>query len=175
MVIDIVFLILMILAIVKGYRKGFIVAAFSFVGIIIGLAAAMKLSAVLASSLKMHTHISVGWLPFLAFVLILLGVWILVRLGAAIVEASFKMAFLGWLNILGGILLYAVLYATVLSIVLFYAGKLDLLKPAGIEGSRTYIYLHPLGPKLMELFAKILPIFKGMFDELSSFFDGLGK
>ena len=44
MVIDIILLILLAFAIIKGYRNGFVVAIFSFLAIVIGLAAAMKLS-----------------------------------------------------------------------------------------------------------------------------------
>ena len=42
MVIDGIFILLMIFAIIKGYRNGFIIAVFSFLGIIIGLVAAKK-------------------------------------------------------------------------------------------------------------------------------------
>jgi membrane protein required for colicin V production len=48
MIIDIIFLLLMIFAVMKGMRNGFVVAVFSFLGIIIGLAAAMKFSTVVA-------------------------------------------------------------------------------------------------------------------------------
>jgi membrane protein required for colicin V production len=48
MVIDAIFIVLMILAVIKGFRNGLIVAVFSFLGIIIGLAAAMKFSTVVA-------------------------------------------------------------------------------------------------------------------------------
>lgn len=174
MVIDIIFLALMALAIIKGFRKGLIVAAFSFIGVIVGLAAAIKLSALVAAALKTHTHISAGWLPFLAFVIVLIAVMVLVRAGAAMIEAGFQMAFLGWLNTLGGILLFATLYTIVFSIVLFYADKLHLLKPGVTDASKTYLYLKPLGPKVIELFAKILPVCRGMFDDLTDYFARLG-
>ena len=38
----------MVLALIKGYRRGFIVAVFSLIAIIVGLAAAIKLSTVVA-------------------------------------------------------------------------------------------------------------------------------
>ncbi|MBY0480676.1 MAG: CvpA family protein [Chitinophagaceae bacterium] len=173
MFIDSAFLVLMILAVIKGYRKGLVVAAFSFVGIIIGMAAAVKLSAVVAATLKSYTHIAVGWLPFLAFIIVLIGVMILVKLGAKLVEASLEMILLGWFNRLAGIILYALLYATTFSILLFYGDKLHILKPAMMEGSKTYEFIQPLAPRFMELFARVLPFFQGVFEELSTFFAGL--
>jgi membrane protein required for colicin V production len=163
MFIDIILLVLMALAIIKGFRKGLIVAAFSFVGIVIGLAAAMKLSAWVAAALKTHTSIGAGWLPFLAFVLILVLVWALVRAGAALIEASVEMAFLGWLNTLGGILMYASLYAIVYSILLFYTDKLHLLTLTAINSSKTYTYLAPIGPKTMEIFSKSFIFFSSFY------------
>ena len=46
--IDIVFLVALIVAVVKGAMRGIVMALFSFAGWFIGLAAALKLSAVVA-------------------------------------------------------------------------------------------------------------------------------
>ena len=51
MIIDIIFVILIVLALLQGYRRGLIVAVFSLISIIVGLAAAIKLSAVVANYL----------------------------------------------------------------------------------------------------------------------------
>jgi membrane protein required for colicin V production len=116
-----------------------------------------------------------GWLPFLAFLIILIAVWILVRIGSKLIETSLELVMLGWLNRLAGILLYALLYACIFSVVLFYADKLHLLKPYMISDSKSYTYIQPIGPKFMALFEKLLPVLKGAFQELSDFFGRLNK
>ena len=63
MIIDIVLLILTIGAIVKGLQRGLVVAVFSLIAWIVGLAAAMKLSAVVADRLKDSVNLSARWLP----------------------------------------------------------------------------------------------------------------
>jgi membrane protein required for colicin V production len=171
MLIDAIFIILMILAVIKGMRNGFVVAVFSFLAIIIGLAAAMKLSTVVADWLKNSTSISSAWLPFLSFALVMIGVVFLIRLGAKLIESAMKMVMLGWLNKLSGIVLYVALYITVYSVILFYAEKLHFLKPDTFHTSRTYAFIQPWGPKAIELFGAIIPWFKGMFEELSHFFE----
>lgn len=173
MIIDILLLILLILAVIKGLRNGFVIAVFSFLAIIIGLAAAMKLSTWVADWLKNSTSISASWLPFIAFALVMIGVVLLVRLGALAIHSALKMAMLGWLNRLAGILLYAALFITVYSIVLFYAGQMHLLKTETFTTSQTYRFIQPWGPKAIDLFASLIPWFKGMFDELSAFFGSL--
>ena len=173
MLIDILFLIILLIALIKGYRKGLVLASFTFVGIFLGLAAAVKFSAIVAGWLKEHTHAAIGWLPFLAFLIILIAVWILVRIVSKIIETSLELVMLGWLNRLAGILLYALLYACIFSVVLFYADKLHLLQPYMMSDSKTYAYIQPIGPKFMSLFEKVIPVLKGAFQELAAFFGSL--
>jgi membrane protein required for colicin V production len=173
MIIDAIFILLMVLAVIKGLRNGFVVAVFSFLAIIIGLAAAMKLSTAVAGWLKDSTSISAAWLPFLSFALVMVGVVFLIRLGAKLIESAMRMVMLGWLNKLSGIVLYAALYITIYSVVLFYADKLHWLKPGTFHDSRSYTFVQPWGPKAIEIFASLIPWFQGMFEELSHFFEGI--
>lgn len=173
MVIDAIFFILMILAVFKGYCNGFIVAVFSFLGIIIGLAAAMKFSTVVAGWLKESTSISAAWLPFLPFILVMICVIILLRIGAKLIQSAIELVLLGWLNRLTGIILYAALYITLFSVLLFYATKLSIIKPGALNDSRTYAFIQPWGHKAIELFGVVIPWFRGMFEELSHFFENM--
>lgn len=175
MLIDFAFAALIILAIFKGYQKGLIIAVFSIIGFIIGLAAALKLSAVVAAYLKDSVSVSAKWLPFIAFALVFFTVVILVRLGGKLIEKAFQVVMLGWLNRIGGILLYAALYIIILSIFIFYAEKLHLLQPTAIESSQTYNFIQPWGPKVMDSFGRLIPAFKDMFTELGDFFNSLSN
>ena len=170
MIIDIIFLILLALSIIKGMSRGFIVAVFSFLAIIIGLAAAMKFSTVVAGWLQNSFNTGKAWLPFLSFLIVMIVVVFLVRLVANIIQKAVSMAMLGWLNRLGGIIFYFVLYMAVYSIVLFYLTKINFIKPETIAASRTYSFIEPLGPKVINTIGIIIPIFKNMFQQLSDFF-----
>lgn len=168
--IDIVFAILLVIAIIKGFQKGLIIALFSIVAFIIGIAAAIKLSAITANYLQEHTSVSGKWLPVVSFVIVFVGVTLLVRVGAKLIEKTFQMVMLGWVNRIGGIVLYALLYTIIFSIFLFYAEKIRLLEPAVIQSSQTYPYIQPWAPKVIDQFGKVIPIFKGMFTALENFF-----
>lgn len=171
MVIDVIFLFLMIFAVVKGMRNGFIVAVFSFLGMFIGLVAAIKLSALVAGWLQDSTNVTAAWLPFLSFALVMIAVMLLVRLGAMFIQRAMEMVMLGWLNKISGIVLYAALYMTLFSVLLFYGEKIQLFKPDTIASSQTYFFIRPWGPKAIGLFGDLIPFCKGMFEELSRFFD----
>ena len=175
MIVDIIVAIILILAIIKGYRQGLIVALFSFIAIIIGLAAALKLSVVVAGYIGKAVNVSDKWLPIVSFAVVFLIVVLLVRLGAKFIQKTIELAMLGWANRVGGILLYACLYIVILSILVFYADQLGFIKPEIKTESVTYSYIQPLGPKLMEGIGKIIPVFKGMFADLEDFFDTVSK
>lgn len=175
MMIDILFFILMILAIIKGLRKGFIIAVFSFLAFFIGLAAAMKLSVVVTSWLHSNTNVGERWLPFIAFALVMIGVALLVRWCALLIEKTLQIAMLGFVNKLAGVFLYCILYTLLLSVVLFYAVQIEIIKPETVAQSKSYPFIAPWGPKAINLFGDIIPLFKNMFHQLEDFFDGVAK
>ena len=72
MFIDLVFVVILVVAVFKGLRNGFIIAVFSLLALVIGLAAAMKLSTYAAQYLAGSTNISARWLPFVSFLLVFL-------------------------------------------------------------------------------------------------------
>lgn len=164
---------LLALAIFKGMRKGMVVAAFSFFGVIVGLAAAVKMSALIANWLSGTLDVTARWLPFLAFAIIMVAVSITVRIGVKVVETALQYSMLGWVNKLGGVLLYVLLYFSVFSIVVFYLEKLHLLNTATIQSANWYPYIQFLGPKSLQFLGDLIPLFKDMFEDLSRFFDGL--
>jgi membrane protein required for colicin V production len=163
----------MLIAIFKGYRKGLIIALFSIVAFIVGLAAALKLSATVAGYLQNSINISAKWLPFLSFAVVFLVVVALVNLGAKLIEKSFEMALLGWVNRIGGILLFIILYVIIFSVFLFYAEKIHLFDAATIQSSKSFPYVKPWGPKVIDGFGKIIPVFKDMFTQLGDYFETL--
>ena len=175
MIIDIIVVIILIFAVIKGYRQGLIVALFSAIAFIIGLAAALKLSAVVADHLGKAVKVSDRWLPIISFAVVFLIVVLLVRLGAGFIQKTVELAMLGWLNRLGGILLYAGLYILIFSILLFYADQLGIIKPGTKNESVTYNFIQPMGPKLMDGLGRIIPIFRDMFGDLEDFFDSVSK
>ena len=163
----------MILAVIRGYQRGLIVAVFSLIAFIIGLAAAMKLSTVVAGYIGEAVKISDKWLPVISFLVVFLLVALLVRWGANVLQRTVEIAMLGWVNRLGGIIFYAALFITAFSVILFYAMQLKLLKPATISTSETWSFIQPWGPRAINGFAAVIPFFKDMFGQLESFFGNI--
>jgi membrane protein required for colicin V production len=171
MIIDIIVGILVILAIIKGLRRGLIVALFSIIAFIVGIAAAMKLSVVVAGYLDDSINISAQWWPVVSFLLVFIVVVLLVRLVANIIEKAVKWSLLGWVNKLGGVLLYVLMYLISFSVLLFFAEQIRLINKSTIDSSVTYSVVRPWGPRAIDAFGSLIPWFKDMFTELEQFFD----
>ena len=171
MLIDILYGILVIIAIFKGLRRGLILAVFSLISFIIGLAAALKLSAMVGGYLGETTNISARWLPVISFVIVFVGVALIVRWIARLLEAASEAAALGMVNRLGGVLLYACLYTFAYSVVLFYAVQIRLFNPSTLTSSLTYSFIAPWGPVVVDKLGQLMPVFSNLFAELSSFFE----
>ncbi|ASZ10643.1 CvpA family protein [Chitinophaga pendula] len=169
--IDIIFAILLVLAIYKGFTRGLIVAVFSFVAVLLGTAAALKLTTVAALYAQEHWEIQSRWLPVLCFILLFLAVVVVVRIGAIAIQKIVEAVMLGWLNKLGGILLYAGIFTILYSVLLWIANQLYWLSPEVKLQSVVYPYISPIGPAVMNGVGKLIPAFKDMFTTLESFFD----
>ena len=170
MIIDIIFAVLMLMALFKGINRGLIVALFSLLAFFVGLAAALKLSAVVAIHLSENTNLTGFYLPIVSFLLIFFLVVFLVRLGARWVQETIELVWLGWLNRLLGVIFYAVLYIIIFSILLFFATQINLIKQETVDASSTYNFVEPWGPMVMNALGKIFGVFSNMFTDLADFF-----
>jgi membrane protein required for colicin V production len=175
MIIDVILICLMIMAIFKGIKRGFIVALFSMIAFVVGLIAAVKLSAVVAAWLNDAINVSARWLPFLAFLLVFIVVVLLVRLLAAVLQSTIELAMLGWANRVAGVLLYAVMYVMIFSVLLFFANQMRFVDEETVKNSVTYPYIAPVGPWVIDTIGAMLPWFKDMFADLKQFFERLSE
>jgi len=175
MILDLITAILIVIAVVKGYQRGLIVAVFSVVALIIGLAAALKLSVVVAGYIGNTVNVSEKWLPFIAFIVVLVVVVILVRIGAKAIQSMVESMMLGWVNRIGGMVFFTVFYLVLYSVLLFYAAQLKLVTDETISASVTYPYIAPWAPVIVEKIGVVLPWFSEIFEELKQFFEGISR
>jgi membrane protein required for colicin V production len=173
--IDFLFYIILILAIIQGWRKGLILALFSLVCGLIGLAAAVKLSAILATHMKSTLHMTTRWLPVLAFILVfLLVIWI-IHMAAKMLENLIRLILLEWLNKLGGILLFILLYISIYSILLFYGTQTHVISKQTVQDSHFYSLIAPFGPAVIRVITGIIPYGQDMFTALEGFFGKIAR
>lgn len=173
--IDIAFLIILAMAAFKGFSRGLIMAVFSFAALFIGLAAALKLSSVVANYFKDSDALPSHWWPVIAFAGVFLAAVFIVKAAGGLVEKTVQLALLGWVNRIGGFLVYAVLYTLLFSVALFFLTQLEVVTDAAKGKSMVYSYIEPWGPWTIAGLAKVIPAFKDVFADLQEFFAQAGN
>ncbi|HEX5669643.1 MAG TPA: CvpA family protein [Chitinophagaceae bacterium] len=175
MMIDIIFIFILISAAIKGARNGIIGALFSFAAFFIALAAALKLSALVAEYLQNSFDKPAAWWPFVAFLLVFLVVSGLITMAAKVLNKTLDMVMLGWVNKIGGFLIYAILYTLIFSVVIFYYDQIMHISDTTKEESKVYAYIEPWGEWTMQTLGRVIPVFKDVFTDMQDFFQEVGE
>lgn len=170
MLIDLICAATLLLALIKGWSKGLIIALFSLLAWLIGILAALRLSVAVAAWLQQYDAIATRYVPLLAFVLVFVAAVLLVRLGARMLQGFAELLYMGWANRIAGALLYSFMYLFLLSVFLFYAVQLSIITPAGLHHSVTAPWLQQMAPLLLNLLGKMLPVVTTWLQQLQQFF-----
>ncbi|OSZ79519.1 hypothetical protein CAP35_15095 [Chitinophagaceae bacterium IBVUCB1] len=171
MILDAIGIVLLIIFFVRGYMKGFIVAAFAVISVMLGIILALRLSEKLATYLLDRHIVTTAWAMPVSYIAIFLGVVLLVRLLAKAIETSFNLVMIGWLNKLAGGILYSFMVAMAWSSLLWIAGKMQLIGAATISSSITYPHFIKLAPWVLQHIGALLPVAKDVFTDLDTFFN----
>jgi len=175
MVIDVVGIILIVLFFIRGYMKGFIVAAFSVLAILLGVLCALRLSQSFAAWMLANGYTSSGWAQVISYIILFTGVVLVVRLVAKLIEKALEGMMLGMVNKLIGGLLYSFLGAVLWSSFLWIGTRMHAMTPETIASSKTYSSLSALAPWFCGQAGKLLPFVKDTFSMLQHFFDTINQ
>jgi len=171
MLIDLLLLASWSIAILKGMSRGFVVAVFSVIGFIVGLAAALALSSKLSQQIATEGGKYRYWIPFLSFLAVFLIASLLVSLLARMVQKLIKLSMLEGLNKIGGAILYVAVYSVILSALIFFLEAMHIVSEENIQRSAFLPFIKPLAPSVIEGIGKFIPAFRNMFTELQTFFE----
>ncbi len=164
--VDIVSGTILIIAILQGYRHGLIKAIISFCSLFIGLIVAFQFAGYISTILKEHTKIASQWLPFIAFLVVLIGVMILLKMITGILQQSAEWLLLGWLNKLLGMVLYAFIYGTILSALLYFMILLGVVEKSSMKDSYSFSYLESWWPYFLKKLSLWIPSIKSSLSSL---------
>ena len=123
--IDLVLGIILIIAAIQGFRKGFIVEAASLAALILGIWGAIKFSDWTAAYISKTFDYHPGSLNTIAFVITFVVIVILVHILGKILDTTVKAVALGFLNRLAGIIFGVLKTAVILSILLLLFDSVD--------------------------------------------------
>lgn len=166
MAIDIVALVLLVLALYKGWTKGLVMAVFTFISYILALIIAFKFSGWVATHYLQDVGEGGGrWPSILAFLLVMVMVMIAVRVAGKVIEKSIELMLMGAFNKVAGVLLFSVIYFTFYGVVLIYASRFGIIGKGLIGESRTGEILLNWGAKVIDIFAVWIPELNNLFKQ----------
>jgi len=170
MLIDLIFLSLLFFAGWRGWRAGFFKAIVSFTGMFIGFFLAMKCSASVSVYIKANKITDPRWVGLLAFVLVLIVVWLLLHLLAKTLSGMANALMLGWLNKTAGLLIFVLLYLIIISGLLLFADKFSFFSNEMIKNSTLYPIIYPVAPSLLNGVGEWIPWLRETFSDLDRSF-----
>lgn len=167
--IDLVFIILFVWSVYKGFTKGFIIVIASFCALIIGIYGAIKLSGFTAIILAEKSEINHENIKLIAFALTFVLIVIATHLTAFFVDKLVNAVALGFFNRMAGAFFNLFKTAVIISVFLVIFEKIDekvSIIPRNVtEKSALYSPLRSLSPLIYpylrsgyEKFRKNLPV-----------------
>ena len=157
-VLDIIFLVPLLFALYRGFKKGLIHMIASLLALILGIAGAIKLRPVFASLLDGLFTIDPGHMNVIAFAVAFVAIVIVVHLVAFFVEKLVKAVALSFVNRLLGMAFGVLVTAFVISMILWPVNQVNaerqIIKPERIEGSLLYKPLSAIAPALFPYLKK---------------------
>jgi len=154
--IDYIILVILVLFLIQGYRKGIIIGLATIVALLLGIYISVHFSNYLDATLLEHLHPSRKWLPILSFSITFILVVIAVMLVAKLAEKLVDVVGMGFFNHLGGAALGLVKGVILISILAFILSSLDhtgnWISDKDKKGSFFYNHIAEVFPKLMKAF-----------------------
>lgn len=162
--IDIALLVIILIGAYKGYKDGFLMGLFTLLALVLGVFCAFKLMGLGMVFLQDEFNADKNMLPYIAFILIFVGIVLLVTWLGKLIRNSIDKTFLGRVDEVMGSFLGAAKTMFTLSVMLWIADSLKYNPPSDwTEGSWLYPFTAHLAPDLAGWVAQFVPFFREIF------------
>lgn len=137
---DIVIIVFLAIATIGGLRMGIVKAILSLAGIVVGIILAVRYYVPFSEQLTFISSETIAEIA--AFAIILVGVLVIARLIAWLLERAASALMIGWLNRIGGaifgLVVGALLISTVLALWVKYLGMADIIAESRLASILLY-------------------------------------
>lgn len=155
-IIDIILVILLVISVFNGYRKGFVHEFTALAALFIGIYAAFHFSDVTAAFINEFLGVGGKYLKIIAFILTVVLVIVLVSIVGKIFEKVLETIMLGLLNSLAGAVFGLVKGILMLSLLIMFLGYLKvedkLISPEKQKEARFYDDIKSFAPYVFHRF-----------------------
>lgn len=170
---DIIFLIPLLYFLIKGFSKGAIIEILSVLAFIVAIIGAMKLSTSLL--IKSGIELSSKWLPYIAYFVVFIGIFIVIITLAKLLQKIIKTAQLNIFNRIAGALFGMLKVVLLFSLLLWITDQVEIIPDKMKEKSLSYQYLKPISPQIISFFTDYKDEAKGTIGQVEEFFDKIAN
>lgn len=150
--IDVFLAVLLVIAAIQGFRKGFVIELASLAALVLGIWGGVKFSNWTAGFITDTTGFHSKYLNVIAFIVTFVVIVVVIHVLAGILDKTIKAVALGFLNRLAGIIFGILKVAVILSILLIFFDAVDqnvhILPEKQKAGSKMYKPMRELVPTL---------------------------
>lgn len=171
MIIDGLIGVVLVLAFIRGWKKGILWAIASTAAVVLGSLVSLKLSHRLAQFIQEQQIIDSKYTLIISYILLFLLVMYGLRLLSKLIEKLLKSLMLGWANRLAGGLLYIAFSVFMLSSVFWLANEGGIISPEAKKESQFYSHIEPIAPKGLQLAGEVLPFLKSMYHDIGTYLE----
>ncbi|MBR1537969.1 MAG: CvpA family protein [Bacteroidales bacterium] len=161
-VIDIVIVCCFLPVLYFGIKNGLVKQVVAFAVVYFGIILSLRFSAPVGEWVGGHVKITDFWAKAVSFILIFFAVALVLSLFGKIIEKIIKISLLGWLNKLLGIVMTFIIFALLLSVLVYFVDSannlLNFIPEEKLAESRFY-------PALLHLAQEVFPHFKELFTQ----------
>jgi len=167
--IDIVIVSLMAIFFILGFRKGLIISLFSFLAFFLAIIGSMALTRLAIDELNIAS--SNQTIPYIAYFLVFLVIFILVFFAGKLIEKIVKLAQINLINRFAGGILGSFKVIFLISLLFWLSSQVTFIKTNKLKESYFYNVFSPVAPKVIEFVTNNLSVAKGLIDKIESDFN----
>lgn len=168
-IVDIILLVFLGLAGVKGYLKGFVIEFFSFIAFFLGLFIAIEFTTPIALNYFGESDYF-GLVAVGVFITIFLVLTLGINLMAKITKKALDLTLFGMVDNALGAVMGVLKWALILSVIIWIFDSVGLrITSEKIDSSMIYPYVVFIGPYTFEVVSGIIPFFQDIFDSIDKF------
>lgn len=172
MIIDGIIGISLVLAFIRGWKKGVLWAVASLAAVVLGSLVSLKLSHKFAQLIQEQNLIDSKYTLIVSYILLFLIVMYGLRFLIKMIEKLLDSLMLGWVNRLAGGAVYILFSAFMLSSIFWLTNEAGVLTTEAKQESQLYTAIEPIAPQGIKLGGEYLPMLKELYADIGAYLEG---
>lgn len=171
MIIDGIIGVSLVLAFIRGWKKGVLWALASLAAVALGSLVSLKLSHRFAQLIQEQHIIDSKYTLILSYIILFLIVMYGLRFLIKMLEKLLESLMLGWANRLAGGALYILFSAFMLSSIFWLTNEAGILTKEAKQESQLYGAIEPIAPQGIQMAGEVLPFLKTLYGDIGNYLE----